>query len=611
MPAQAGTTGKWMEETSSVWKLPAGAPSPAELADAWSRVIAGALDLAGATAKRAADPLAPKPFDPIAPARAFGELAAHLWSNPVELLKAQQRAASDWMRLWSGAAARAAGAKPEPAIAPERGDRRFSDPAWSEDPVFDYLKQAYLLTAKRALELVEQAEGLDQGARTRAAFYTQQYLNAISPANFAFTNPEAIRRAVETGSISLLSGLANLLADAASEEGLVRRRSSEDFELGVTLAATPGSVVFQNELMQLLQYAPATDQVYRRPLLYIPPLVNKYYLFDLQPKSSLIRWLVEQGHDVFVVSWVNPGPELADMDVADYIRLGPIAALDAIEQATGESEVDMFGFCMGGTLVAMALAWLAAKGEGSRVASATTIGSMFDFSRLGQWATFSEPEQLRAMERHLLHKGFMAAQDLQALFSAVRANDLIWSSVVNHYLLDREAPPSDILHWFADGAHIPRAFLLSWAQDILRDNRLKDPGGIVLDGVKLDLGAIETPLLAISLKDDHVSAWEATYDSARLFGGPVSFLLGGSGHNAGVINPPSANRHNYWTNRDMPETAEAWFEGATKTEGSWWPHWQTWLSQGGRAEKVPARMPGDGGLKAIEPAPGSYVRNRG
>jgi polyhydroxyalkanoate synthase len=594
---------------SRVWKLPDNAPSPAELAEAWSKVIAGALHLATTAATRPSD-AASKPFDPTAPARAFGELTAHFLTHPAEILAAQQRAAADWMKLWGSAAARATGGGPAPVIAPERGDRRFNDPAWTEEPLFDYLKQAYLLTAKRALEAIEQAEGLDESARTRAAFFTRQYLDAISPANFAFTNPEAIRRAIDTGSISLLSGLANLLADAAGP-GLPQRRAGEEFELGVTLAATPGSVVFQNALMQLIQYAPMTERVYKRPLLYIPPLVNKYYLLDLQPKSSLIRWLVEQGHTVFVVSWVNPGPELADKDVADYIRLGPIAALDVIERATGEREVDLFGFCMGGTLVAMTLAYLAAKGEGGRVASATTIGALFDFARLGQWATFSEPEQLRAMERHLLHKGFMAAQDLQALFSAVRANDLIWSSVVNHYLLDREAPPSDILYWFADGAHVPRAFLLQWAHDVLRDNKLKEPGGIVLDGVPLDLSAIETPLLAISLKDDHVSAWEATYDGARLFGGPVEFLLGGSGHNAGVINPPSANKHGFWANPDMPETAEAWFESAEKREGSWWPYWQARLSEGGKAENVPARTPGDGGLPVIEAAPGSYVRNRG
>jgi polyhydroxyalkanoate synthase len=514
------------------------------------------------------------------------------------------------MSLWGQAAARAAGARPEPVAEPQRGDRRFSDPAWSDEPVFDYLKQAYLLTARRAMELVEGSD-LDEATRTRVEFFTQQYLNALSPANFAFTNPEAIRRAIDTGSLSLLSGLANLLADAAEDGGLVRRRASQEFELGVDIAATPGSVVYQNALMQLIQYAPATDEVYRRPLLYVPPLVNKYYLLDLQPRSSLIRWLVEQGHTVFVISWINPGPDLAEMDIADYIRLGPVAALDAIEEATGEREVDMFGFCMGGTLVGITLAYLAAKGEGDRVASATTIGTLFDFSELGTWATFTEPEQLRAMERHLLHKGFMAAQDLQALFSAVRANDLIWSSVVNHYLLDKEAPPSDILYWFADGAHIPRAFLLSWAHDVLRDNALTRGGALVLDGVPIDLAQVKTPLTAISLKDDHVSAWNATYESAKLFGGPVRFLLGGSGHNAGVINPPAANKHGYWVNDALPETAEQWLEGAEKREGSWWPWWQGLLSEGGKADKVPARIPGDGKLPVLEPAPGSYVRNRG
>ncbi|TMJ16603.1 MAG: alpha/beta fold hydrolase [Alphaproteobacteria bacterium] len=597
--------------TSPIFKLPDSIPTPSELAEAWSKVVANAIQLAGAATERSLSPQAPKPFDAAAPARAFGAFAAHLFANPSELLAAQQKAASDWMKLWTNAAARAAGAEAEPVIAPERGDRRFKDPAWDEEPVFDYLKQAYLLTARRAAELIQGAEGLDEATRTKVDFFTQQYLNALSPANFAFTNPEAIRRAIDTGSLSLLSGLANLLADAASDAGLVQRRASEEFELGVTIAATPGSVLYQNALMQLIQYSPTTDEVYRRPVLYVPPLVNKYYLLDLQPKSSLIRWLVEQGHTVFVVSWVNPGPELADMDIADYIKLGPVAALDAIEKATGEREVDMFGFCMGGTLVAIALAYLAAKGEGDRVASATTIGTLFDFSNLGQWAAFTEPEQLRAMERHLLHKGFLASQDLQALFSAVRANDLIWSSVVNHYLMDREAPPSDILYWFADGAHIPRAFLLSWAHDILRGNKLREPGGLVLDGVAIDLGKVETPLTAISLKDDHVSAWTATYDSARLFGGDVTFMLGGSGHNAGVINPPSANKHGYWTNDALPETAEQWLEGAIRNEGSWWPWWQSRLSDGGKAEKVPARVPGDGELAVMEPAPGSYVRNRG
>ncbi len=571
---------------SRVWKLPESAPSPVDLAAAWTRVIENGL------AAMQARPSASLAFDPTAPARAMFDFTAQLWSNPMAVLQASQAAATEWAELWGVAARGAAGAEVEPVIAPERGDRRFGDPAWSEDPVFDYLKQAYLLASRQASDLVGKTEGIDEATRTRAEFFTQAYLAALSPANFAFTNPEAIRRAIETGSISLLSGLANLLADAATEAKLPVRRASAGFELGVDLAATPGSVVYQNELMQLIQYAPTTETVFKRPLLYVPPLVNKYYLLDLQPKSSLIRWLVEQGHTLFVVSWINPGPDLAAKGLEDYLALGPIAALDAIAKATGEKETDLFGFCMGGTLAAMAAALPAAKG---RVASVTTIGSMFDFAHMGQWAAFKEPKQVEAMERHLEAQGILAAHELQALFSVVRANDLIWSSVVSHYLLDKEAPPSDILHWFADGANIPKAFLLDWTKRILTDNALTRPGA-------LDIGA---PAMVISLKDDHVSAWQASYDGAKLLGPDTRFLLGGSGHNAGVINPPSANKHGYWTNEAMPAMAQDWLETATRHEGSWWPEWQAWLVRDG-GDRVKARKP----KNEIEPAPGSYVRMR-
>lgn len=568
-----------------VWKLPENAPDPAALAAAWTRVIENGL----AALTAGTQPGGTFAFDPTAPGRAMADFTAQLWQNPAALLQASQSAAAEWMEFWTAAARRATGQTVDPVIAPERGDRRFMDPAWSEEPVFDYLKQAYLLASRQAADLVNKAQGVDEATRTRAEFYTQAYLAALSPANFAFTNPEAIRRAIDTGSISLLSGLANLLADAATEAKLPVRRASAGFELGKDIAATPGSIVFQNELMQLIQYAPATDEVYRRPLLYVPPLVNKYYLLDLQPRSSLVRWLVEQGHTLFVISWVNPGPELADKGLDAYLDEGPLAALDAIEKATGEKEVDLFGFCMGGTLAAMATA----RAAPGRIASLTTIGSMFDFSNMGQWATFREPAQLEAMERHLEAKGVMAAHELQALFSVVRANDLIWSSVVSHYLLDKEAPPSDILHWFADGAHIPKAFLLDWAKRILVGNELTRPGALTFD----------TPAMVISLKDDHVSAWEATYDGAKLLN--ADFLLGGSGHNAGVINPPSANKHGYWTDSIYPPTAAEWLEGATRHEGSWWPHWQAWLVREG-GEKVKARKP----KTEIEPAPGSYVRMR-
>ncbi|MGZ8283347.1 MAG: PHA/PHB synthase family protein, partial [Allosphingosinicella sp.] len=317
---------------SRVWKLPDSAPQPTELAAAWSRVVENALAAIQAGARSPGSVA----FDPTAPARAFAEFTTQLWTNPVGVLQASQAAAGEWIDLWSRAARRAAGVETEPLVSPARGDRRFNDPAWSDEPLFDYLKQAYLLASRQATDLVEKAEGIDEATRTRALFFTQSYLDALSPANFAFTNPEAIRRAIDTGSISLLSGLANLLADAATEARLPQRRASAEFELGRDIAATPGSVVFQNELMQLIQYAPTTETAYRRPLLYVPPLVNKYYLLDLQPKSSLIRWLVGEGHTLFVISWVNPGPELAGKGIDDYLTLGPDAALDAIAKATGE-----------------------------------------------------------------------------------------------------------------------------------------------------------------------------------------------------------------------------------------------------------------------------------
>lgn len=586
-----------------VFKLPETLPDPAEVADAWAKVAGASVELMKAQAEGLTAPKHPPAYDPFAPATAMATFAQQAMTNPMGLFQASQKAAGEWLDLWTRAAQNALGGNKEPLVAPERGDRRFSDPAWKDEPVFDYLKQAYLLASRQAVDLVQSAEGVDEATRTKAEFFTQAYLNALSPANFAFTNPAAIRRAIETGNLSLLAGLANLLADAATESKLVQRRVGGDgFELGVNLAATPGHVVYQNELMQLIQYTPATDTVYKRPLLYVPPLVNRYYLLDLQPKSSMIRWLVEQGHTLFVISWVNPGPELADKGLADWITEGPIEALRVIEERTSEHGVDVFGFCMGGTLAGIAAALLEAKGCGDRMASLTTIGSMFDFRDMGQWSTFREPDQLKNMERHLEAKGFMAAHDLQALFSLVRANDLIWSSVVSHYLLDQEAPASDLLHWFADGANISKAFLLDWARDVLVANKLKH-GGLELAGEAIDLGRVQTPLLCVSLKDDHVSAWEATYDGAALFGGAKRFLLGGSGHNAGVINPPSANKHGYWVNEAFPATGEEWFAGAEKRDGSWWPEWQTYLVRDG-VERVPARVVTD----EIEPAPGSYVR---
>ena len=546
----------------------------------------------------------PLPYDPTLVARAFLDFQMGLMRDPRRLLELQARSLDDWTALWRTMAERAMGLTPQPVAEPAKGDRRFSAPAWREEPVYDFIKQAYLLAARQIQDTVASAE-VDERTRTQVDFFSRQLINALSPTNYAATNPEVVRRTIETGGVNLMTGLSNLLEDLSSQEGLVKRRAPAAFEVGVNMAATPGAVVFQNELFQLIQYAPTTDQVFRRPLLFVPPLVNKYYLFDLTPRSSYLKWLVDQGHTVFVISWANPDESLKDRDLGDYVRDGVIAAIGAVEQATGETGLDLVSYCLGGTLSAMTLAYLAATGQSDRVASATLIAALVDFKSIGEWSVFVGEEELAAFDRYLDDKGYVESHDLTKLFATVRANDLIWSSVVSHYLLGDEARPSDLLAWFDDGARIPAATLKQYGREILLNNRLKDAGGIEVDGVPLDLKSIKTPVFVVALKDDHVSAWKDTYEGRFNFGGETRFILGGSGHNAGMINPPAANKHGYWTNDAAPADAEAWLEKAENKPGSWWPEWQGWLAND---DKVEPRTPGEGPLKAIEAAPGSYVR---
>jgi polyhydroxyalkanoate synthase len=443
-------------------------------------------------------------------------------------------------------------------------------------------------------------EGTDRN-QAMARFLLDQYLNAISPANFAATNPEVVKRTKETNGGNLVQGFANLMEDIASGKGIVQRRTDPDaFEKGKTIAATPGEVVFENALFQLIQYSPTTDKVAAEPLLYVPPLVNRYYMIDLVPRQSLVKWLVDEGRTVFVISWVNPTEEHKNKGVGDYVLEGIVEAIGAVRKRTNVSP-DLFAFCLGGTLVAIALAWLAAKKRSKEVNSATLIGSLVDFADMRDWSAFVHEGHLAALEDHLESQGFIDSLELQRLFAAMRANDLIWSSVVNHYLLDRPAPPSDLLYWFEDGARIPAAFLKSYNRDLLLNNKLQEPAGFEVGGTPIDLAAIATPMLVIALKDDHVSAWEAVYRGARDIG--ADFILGGSGHNAGVINPPAANKHGFWTNAEKPASANDWLASAERHEGSWWPTWIQWLTDHGSQKSVAARAIKDG----IEPAPGRYA----
>ncbi len=591
---------------TSVFQTTPQFPDPVAAASQLMKLVENADAAVRAAARRAVTPQT-LPYDPFAVAKAFGEFSLGLWSDPTRLMEAQARGMRDWAALWGVMAARASGEAPNPVMQPAKGDRRFSAAAWSDEPVFDYLKQAYLLGSQQLQDLVAETN-LDEKTRAQVDFFSKQFLNALSPSNYAHTNPEVVRKTLETGGLNLMTGFSNLLEDLAEGQGLVKRRAPSDFELGVNIAATPGAVVFENDLMQLIQYAPSTDTVYRRPLLFVPPLVNKYYLFDLTPKSSYLKWLVDQGHTVFVISWVNPTEQHADKDLGHYVRDGVLASLDAIELATGEKDVDLVSYCLGGTLSAIAMGLLAARGQGDRIASATLIATLVDFKNIGEWSVFIGENELETFDRYLDDKGYVEAHDLTKLFSTVRANDLIWSSVVNHYLLGEEARPSDLLWWFDDGSRIPAATLKQYGKLVLQQNRLKEPGGVVIDGAPIDLGAIKTPVFVVALKDDHVSAWKETYAGRALFGGETRFLLGGSGHNAGMINPPTANKHGYWIGGPDGADADAWLAGATQKPGSWWPEWQGWLDAAAADDKVPARKVGSGKLKAGEAAPGSYVR---
>jgi polyhydroxyalkanoate synthase subunit PhaC len=582
-------------------------PDPTVVGEALTTLMQNAAAAVRTTMVQAATPQA-LPYDPTTLTRAMIDFNTAVMAQPAALFEAQAKNWQDWTALWRTMGERALGQESAPVVAPARGDRRFSDPAWSEEPVFDYLKQAYLLAARQLQDFVAAAP-VDDATRAQVDFASRQMMNALAPTNFPHTNPQVARRTIESGGLNLMTGLSNLLEDVGKGQGLVSRRAPNDFELGVNVAATPGAVVFRNDLMELIQYAPTTDKVYRRPLLFVPPLVNKYYLFDLTPKASYLKWLVDQGHTVFVISWANPDESHADTGMDAYVKDGVIAALDAVEAATGEADADLVSYCLGGTLSAMTLAYLAQTGRADRIASATLIATLVDFGDMGEWSVFTSEDDLNAFDRYLDEKGYVEAHDLTRLFSAVRANDLIWSSVVNHYLLGDEVRASDLLWWFDDGSRIPARMLKEYGRQILRGNQLKD-GGVAIDGVTLDLHAIETPVMIVALKDDHVSAWKNTYAGRRFFGGPTRFLLGGSGHNAGMINPPTANKHGYWTNDEAPAEAEAWLAGAEQKAGSWWPEWQGWLDAAAADDRVKARKVGSGKLKAGVAAPGDYVRVR-
>jgi len=542
---------------------------------------------------------------------AFFEMTARMMADPARLMQAQMQLWQDYSTLVASATRRFLGEEVEPLVKPAKDDKRFRDAGWQDGALFDFIKQSYLLSARWIQSVVKNVEGLDDKTAQKVDFYTRQFVDAVAPSNFVLTNPEVLRATLETGGENLIKGLENLLDDLERGKGqlLIKMTDPNAFRIGENIAVAPGKIVYQNDLMQLIQYNPTTQQVFKRPLVIIPPWINKFYILDLKPENSFVLWAVAQGHTVFVVSWVNPDEHQAEKNFDDYLKEGFLDVLDAVEQATGERECNMIGYCLGGTLLASGLAVLAAKRQQKRVASATYFVALVDFADVGEVRVFIDEAQLAALDERMKEKGYLDARELYTTFNLLRANDLIWSFVVNNYLLGKEPFPFDLLYWNSDSTRMPAAMHSFYLHKMYQENLLSKPGGISLQGVPVDLGKIKTPTYIVATKEDHIAPWRSVYVGSQLYNGPRRFVLGASGHIAGVINPPAANKYGYWTNDELPADPEAWLTGAEKHDGSWWNDWQKWVSANG-GKQVPARVPGEGALKPIEDAPGSYVKMR-
>ncbi|MBP7639769.1 MAG: class I poly(R)-hydroxyalkanoic acid synthase [Thauera sp.] len=510
--------------------------------------------------------------------------------------------------LWSSMLSRTSGAAGPAVVQPEPGDKRFAAPEWSESPVFDYMRQAYLLNAGFLRQMADAMPIADGRAKARMQFLTRQYIDALSPSNFAATNPEFIKTAVETKGESIARGIQNLLGDL--EKGRISMTDDAAFEIGRNLALTPGSVVYENELMQLIQYAPLTEKVAQTPLLIVPPCINKFYVMDLQPENSLVRFVVEQGFTAFLVSWKNPRPDTGGHYTwDDYLDKGPLAALEVVRAITRVKKPNVLGFCVGGTILTSALAVSRARGE-EPVASLTLMTTLLDFSDAGELGCLVDEASVAAREAAIGKGGVLKGQELANVFSFLRANDLVWQYVVGNYLKGNKPVAFDLLYWNSDSTNLPGPFLTWYLRNMYLENNLRVPGKLKMLGQKVDLGKVDVPAYLMAAREDHIVPWKSAYLARNLLGGDTRFVLGASGHIAGAINPASKNRRSYWTAEARPADPDEWLEGATEHKGSWWLDWAAWLRQHGGKEVAARGRLGSTKYEPIEPAPGRYVKER-
>ena len=541
--------------------------------------------------------------------KTFSKLTEYWLSDPARALEAQTRLFSGYLDVWGNAVSRISeGAEPADAIAPERGDKRFNDPEWGKNAFFDFLKQAYLVTTRWAGDLVEHADGLDEHTRHKAGFYVKQISNAISPSNFILTNPELFRETVASNGENLVRGMKMLAEDVIAGKGELRLRQADNssFEIGRNVAMSPGKVVGRSDVAEIIQYDPSTETVLKRPLLICPPWINKFYILDLNPDKSFIRWAVEQGHTVFVISWINPDERHGAKGWEAYIREGLQYGLDTVEASTGEREVNAIGYCVGGTLLAGALALMAQEGD-ERIRSATFFATQVDFTHAGDLKVFVDEDQVAAVERAMGEKGYLDGTRMATAFNMLRSGDLIWPYVVNNYMRGKDPLPFDLLYWNADSTRMAAANHSFYLRNCYLQNNLSQ-GRMELAGRTVSLADITIPVYNLSAKDDHIAPARSVFLGCRYFGGDVEFVMAGSGHIAGVVNPPMSNKYQYWTNGKPAGDFDAWVANATEHTGSWWPHWQKWI-EARDDTRVSARKPGER-MATLGDAPGAYVKIR-
>jgi polyhydroxyalkanoate synthase subunit PhaC len=541
--------------------------------------------------------------------KTFGQVAEYWMSDPTRTLEAQSSLVKGYMELWAQTMRRMSGEKSEVVAVPNEKDRRFAHPEWSSNPFFDTLKQAYLLTTNWAEHIVHDTKSLDDRTRQKADFYVRQLAGALSPSNFVLTNPELFHETLSANADNLVRGMTMLTEDIEAGKGdlKIRQSDSSKFEVGKNLALSPGKVIFENDLFQLIQYAPTTETVMSIPILVVPPWINKFYVLDLTPEKSYVKWMVDQGLTVFLISWVNPDARLAKKSFEDYMRDGIMAALDRIEIVTGKKRVHAIGYCVGGTLLAVTLGYMSAKAD-ERITSATLLATQVDFTYAGDLSVFVGEEQIAGLERRMKEVGYLDAAKMATAFNLLRANDLVWPYVINNYLRGKTPFPFDLLYWNSDSTRLPAANHSFYLRNCYLENKLSK-GLMTIGNIRIDLKKVNIPIYNLATREDHIAPAKSVFLGGKCFGAPVKFVLAGSGHIAGVVNSPLKPKYQHWTGGAANGDFEAWLASADEHQGSWWPDWLAWVSTMGD-ERVPARQPGGGKLKPIEDAPGRYVRVR-